>query len=59
MNPLHVLGVYGKDNSSQILDAFKEYNPEFDLGQKDLKGNSGNYLFCIFVRSELENQCFN
>ena len=50
MNPLHVLGVYGKDNSSQILDAFKEYNPEFDLGQKDLKGNSGNSLFCIFVR---------
>ena len=44
MNPLHTLGVYGKENSSQILDAFKEHNPEFDLGQKDLKGNSALLL---------------
>jgi hypothetical protein len=50
MNPLHVLGVYGKDNSSQILDAFKEYNPEFDLGQKDAKGNSSKLFFSSYLK---------
>ena len=41
MSPLHLLGSYGKDNSSQILDLFKEFIRDFDLDQKDLKGNSG------------------
>ena len=41
MNPLHLLGVYGKDNSSAILDLFKEYVPDFSLDQKDSKGNTG------------------
>lgn len=40
MSPLHMLGSYGKENSNAILDAFKETIPEFDLDQKDLKGNS-------------------
>ena len=48
MNPIHSLGVYGKENSSLILDAFKEHNPEFDLGQKDSKGNSGNHTIKSF-----------
>ena len=48
MNPLHILGVYGKDNSSLILDTFKDHCPEFDLGQKDAKGNSGIYIFLIY-----------
>ena len=42
MNPLHMLGSYGKENSSAILDVFKENIPDFDLDQKDAKGNSGN-----------------
>jgi len=33
---------YGKENSSQILDLFKEHIRDYDLDQKDLKGNSGN-----------------
>ena len=31
MSPLHLLGAYGKDNSSLILDLFKEYINNFDL----------------------------
>jgi hypothetical protein len=42
MSPLHLLGAYGKENSSQILDLFKEHIRDYDLDQKDLKGNSGN-----------------
>ena len=41
MNPLHMLGAYGKDNSSAILELFKEYLSDYDLNQKDAKGNSG------------------
>lgn len=41
MNPLHMLACYGKDNSSAILECFKESIPDFSLDQKDLKGNSG------------------
>lgn len=40
MRPLHLLGAYGKENSSLILDLFKEYIKDFDLDQKDYKGNS-------------------
>jgi hypothetical protein len=36
-----MLGSYGKENSSAILDLFKEAIPNFDLDQKDKKGNSG------------------
>ena len=41
MNPLHILASYGKDNSSAILESFKESISDFNLDQKDLKGNSG------------------
>ena len=44
MSPLHLLGAYGKENSSQILDLFKENIRDYDLDQKDLKGNSGNII---------------
>ncbi|CAF0854297.1 unnamed protein product [Brachionus calyciflorus] len=40
MSPLHLLGVYGKDNSSSILDLFKENIKDFSLDQKDAKGNT-------------------
>jgi len=43
MSPLHMLGSYGKENSSAILDLFKEHIPNFDLDQKDAKGNSSNF----------------
>lgn len=41
MNPTHMLGPYGKENASAILDLFKENIKSFDLDQKDAKGNSG------------------
>lgn len=41
MNPIHLLGVYGKENSTAILDAFKEHIKDLNLDQKDAKGNSG------------------
>lgn len=40
MSPLHYLGIYGKENSSAILDLFKEFVPDFSLDQKDSKGNT-------------------
>lgn len=44
MSPIHLLGVYGKDNSSLILDAFRESIKDFNLDQKDIKGNSGGSI---------------
>jgi ankyrin repeat protein len=41
MSPLHVLAVYGKDNSSAILDLFKDFIKDFNLDIKDAKGNTG------------------
>lgn len=41
MSPLHVLAVYGKENSSAILDLFKEHIRDFNLDLKDSKGNTG------------------
>ncbi len=40
MNPLHVLGVYGKDNASAILDEFLETIPDYALDKKDARGNT-------------------
>ena len=42
-----MLGAYGKDNSSAILDVFKENINDFDLSQKDAKGNSGLYIILL------------
>ena len=55
MNPLHLLGSYGKDNSNSILEVFKENIKDFDLNRKDAKGNSGKTfkiieLFSISIR---------
>jgi hypothetical protein len=44
MSPLHVLGIYGRENSSSILDTFLEIFGDFNLDLKDTKGNSGFYL---------------
>lgn len=44
MSPLHMLAVYGKENSSAILELFKENIKEFNLDQKDAKGNTGIIL---------------
>jgi rabankyrin-5 len=44
MNPLHLLGAYGKDNSSAILDLFIEFVPNFKLDCKDANGNSALLL---------------
>lgn len=41
MSPLHVLAVYGKENSAAILDLFIEYIRDFNLDLKDAKGNTG------------------
>lgn len=41
MSPLHVLAVYGKENSSAILDLFKDNIRDFNLDLKDAKGNTG------------------
>jgi hypothetical protein len=40
MSPLHMIGAYGKDNSSAILDAFMQTIPGYNLDQKDTKGNT-------------------
>lgn len=40
MSPLHLLGAYGKENSTLILDSFLETLPTYNLDQKDQKGNS-------------------
>lgn len=40
MSPLHVLGAYGKENSSAILEAFMQTIPDYNLNQKDQKGNT-------------------
>lgn len=45
MSPLHYLGIYGKENASAILDLFKEFVPDFNLDQKDSKGNTGKVSF--------------
>jgi hypothetical protein len=44
MSPIHLLGCYGKDNSSSILDLFMKHLKGFNLDQKDSKGNSGKLL---------------
>lgn len=44
MSPLHVLGVYGRENSSAILEAFKENFSDFNLDLKDTKGNTALLL---------------
>lgn len=41
MSPLHVLAVNGRENSSAILDLFKECIRDFNLDLKDSKGNTG------------------
>lgn len=40
MSPIHVLGTYGKDNSSAIIDAFVETIKNFAIDQRDSKGNT-------------------
>ena len=40
MSPLHILGQYGRENSSAILEAFMEAIPNYDLNRKDAKGNT-------------------
>jgi ankyrin repeat protein len=42
LTPIHILAVYGRENSSAILDLFVEFIKEFNLDQKDSKGNTGN-----------------
>ena len=49
MNPLHLLGSYGKDNSNSILELFKENIKDFDLNRKDSKGNSGKFKNIKFL----------
>ncbi len=44
MSPLHVLGVYGRENSSAILETFLENFNDFNLDLKDTKGNSALLL---------------
>lgn len=48
MSPIHILAVYGKDNSSAILDLFKEHIRDFNIDQKDTKGNTGNHFLIEF-----------
>ena len=59
MSPLHLLGSYGKDNSSQILDLFKEFIKDFDLDQKDLKGNSGKLKMQDFYLNSIGKKELN
>jgi hypothetical protein len=40
MGPVHLLGVYGKENATAILDIFLTHIKDFDLDQKDANGNS-------------------
>jgi hypothetical protein len=40
MSPLHLIGAYGKDNSTLILDTFLETLSSFNLDQKDQRGNT-------------------
>lgn len=49
MSPLHLLGAYGKDNSSQILDLFKAYINNFDLGNILSLGRVIIYEFIKFL----------
>jgi hypothetical protein len=53
MSPVHFLGLYGKDNSSQILDLFKEFIKDFDLDQKDLGGNSGKMKTANYFQTNI------
>jgi len=56
MNPLHMLASYGKDNSTAILECFKQCIPDFNLDQKDLKGNSGkHFLFKLKLIESFNN----
>lgn len=48
MSPLHVLAVYGKDNSAALLELFKEHIRDFNLDLKDAKGNTGKMTFDFF-----------
>ena len=40
MSPLHLLGAYGKENSTLILDTFLQTLTNYNLDQKDQKGNT-------------------
>ncbi|XP_059091061.1 rabankyrin-5-like isoform X1 [Tigriopus californicus] len=39
-NPLHVLAVFGKENSSGVFDLLLESIPQFPINKPDLEGNS-------------------
>ena len=51
---MHVLGAYGKENSSAILDLFKEHIRDFNLDLKDARGNSGE---CGRTRGLFGSRC--
>ena len=44
MAPIHLLGVYGRENASEMLDLFLASVIDFNLDQKDAKGNTALLL---------------
>ena len=51
MNPLHILGQYGKENAAAIFELFMECMPEYPLDKPDPNGNTSKLCLLKYSSS--------